>query len=70
MSEIRDLCQTLVDECVKEGITRHVSYLDDQDKIDPVTKGLLVPKVTVEWVKEEETFYKPAPAEIVEEVPV
>ena len=49
--ELHALCVFAVNKMVKEGITRHVSFISAEDDI---TFGLKesgkIPKVTIEWV--------------------
>jgi hypothetical protein len=52
---LHKLCVLAVNEMVAEDIARHVSYISPEDEISFGLKaGGRIPKVTIEWVDEQE----------------
>ena len=57
---LHEICVEAVNKMVEENITRHVTYVSGEDNISFGLKaGGKIPKVTIEWVEEEESYPKP-----------
>ena len=57
---LRDYCVSAVVEFMREGMTRHISYVNSSDlltfeNIPQLKSGGRIPKLTIEWVDENET---------------
>jgi len=59
MKTLHEICVEAVNKMAEEEITHHVSYISAEDKISfGLKSGGKIPKVTIEWVDESETYLK------------
>jgi hypothetical protein len=56
---LHEICIEAVEKMVADDITRHISYISPEDNLSFCLKhGGKIPKVTIEWVDEAESFPK------------
>ena len=60
MADLHTLCVAAVNQMVRDGIEKHISFIGPEIGIEFGLKdGGRIPKVTIEWVDESEAYHLP-----------